>query len=91
MPGRDKKESEESNMNPEIWINVEIDYNKHGILNCNLCQQVGDEEMTIEPLPLQDAKRMMWELKLAGGTHEVIVNRFDRYIVTTRTWLILPY
>lgn len=78
-------------MNPEIWISVGIDYNKHGILNCDLCQQVGDEEITIKHLSPLEAKRMIWELKLAGGTHEVTVNRFDRYLVSTRTWLLLPY
>lgn len=78
-------------MEREIWICIEIDYNKDGVYNCSLAQQVGDEEMTIDKLDLLKAKKMMWELVLAGGTHEVRVNRFDRHLIHTQAYIFMPY
>ena len=77
-------------MAKEIYINVSITEFGSGNIDCFLTQQVDDEEMEMERIDLDRARKLMWELKLAGGTKTVHVNSLDRHIVSRDVYIFLP-
>lgn len=69
-----------------IYMSVVITrYSYKGLApDCDLFQKVDDEEMTHTKLDYDTARRMMWELVLAGGEREVSVNHLKPCISTTQ-------
>lgn len=47
---------------------------------CKFFQQIDGEPMTSRTITLDEARRLMWELKLAGGYKTMHVNMFDSKI-----------
>lgn len=74
----------------EIYINISIIEYGNGRMDCLYTEQVNDEPMTIKPIDLDRARRLMWELVLAGGKRTVRVNRLDRSIVSRDAYIFLP-
>jgi len=74
----------------EIYINISIIEYNNGKIDCMYTEQVNDEPMTIKPIDLDRARRLMWELVLAGGKKTVEINRYDRNIVRRDAYIILP-
>lgn len=72
-----------------IYMNVSITrYSYKGLApDCTLFQKVDDEEMTSTKLDYDTARRMMWELVLAGGEREVSTNYLNPGISTTQVTL----
>lgn len=77
-------------MTKEIYISVSITEYGDGNMNCCLAQQVDDDELEITKLELDNARKLMWELKLAGGCKTVRVNTLDRNIVSREVYIFLP-
>jgi len=76
----------------ELYIAIDITYyGKADRYDCYLSQSVDDEGLTMEKLPLNKALKLMWELKLAGGTKEVRINRLNPSIVTRYTSLYVSF
>lgn len=69
-----------------IYMSIVITrYSYKGLApDCTLFQKVDDEEMTYTKLDYDTARRMMWELVLAGGDREVSVNPYKSCISTTQ-------
>lgn len=77
-------------MTKEIYINVSIlDYG-NGIVDCHMAQQVDDGELEITKLDLNHARKLMWEVVLAGGRRDVRINSLDRNIVCRDAYIFLP-
>ena len=57
---------------------------------CKFFQQINGEPMTSRTITLDEACRLMWELKLAGGRKTVRVNTLDRDIVSREVYIFLP-
>ena len=76
-------------MAKEIYISVDITEYNFGT-DCFLTQQVDDGELEMTRVDLDRARKLMWELKLAGGTKQVRINAFDRHIVTREVYIFLP-
>lgn len=74
----------------EIYINVQIVDYGNGNIRCTLSQAVDDEPLDTKIISLDKARKLMWELVLAGGVREVNINRFDRDIVTRGAYIFLP-
>lgn len=83
------KESEKRTMN-EIYISIRITEYGNGHVNCYMTQSVNDEPLETTQISLDKARKLMWELVLAGGTREVHINRLDRDIVTRSAYIFLP-
>lgn len=77
-------------MAKEIYISVDITEYGNGNMNCYLTQQVDDGELEMTKLELDHARKLMWELKLAGGHKTVRVNTLDRDIVSREVYIFLP-
>lgn len=69
-----------------IYMSIVITrYSYKGLApDCTLFQKVDEEEMTYTKLDYDTARRMMWELVLAGGEREVSVNPYKPCISTTQ-------
>lgn len=74
----------------EIYINIRITEYGNGKINCFLSQSVNDEPLDIQEVSLNKARKLMWELVLAGGEREVNINPHDRDIVTRSAYIFLP-
>lgn len=74
----------------EIYISVRITEYGTGDMTCTLTQQVNDEPLESQCISLDKARKLMWELVLAGGQREVYINRLDRDIVTRSAYIFLP-
>ena len=77
-------------MNNEIYISLRITEYGNGKMTCILSQSVGDEPLECTPISLDKARKLMWELVLAGGKREVTINRLDQHIVTRGAYIFLP-
>lgn len=77
-------------MAKEIYISIAITEYGNGNIDCIMAQQVNDEEMTLEWLDLDHARKLMWELQLAGGKRNVRINCLDRHIVCREVYIFLP-
>jgi len=71
-------------------MNVSITYFGNGHIDCRFVESIDDEPIRMTELDLDKARRLMWELKLAGGIRRVNINRLDRDIVAVDTYIILP-
>ena len=74
----------------EIYINVRITEYGNGHVTCVLSQSVNDEPLETQYMSLDKARKLIWELVLAGGEREVHINRRDRDIVTRSAYIFLP-
>ena len=73
----------------EIYISVSITEYGNGYMDCTYAEQIDDNPLTFEHISLDKARRMMWELVLAGGVRRVNINRLDRDIVTREAYIFL--
>ena len=71
-------------------MNVSITYFGNGTVEGRYYESIGDNEIESKEIPLDTAKRLIWELVLAGGVRSVNINRFDRNIVTSQAYIFLP-
>lgn len=71
-------------------MNVSIVDFGNGTVEGRYYECVGDNEIETKELPLDKAKRLMWELVLAGGVRSVRVSRYDRHMVTSEAYIFLP-
>ena len=76
-------------MGNEIYMNVSITEYGNGHIDCKFSESINDEELRTKDITLDKARRLMWELKLAGGRKEVVINRYDRDIVTRNVYIFL--
>ena len=74
----------------EIYMNVSIVEFGNNEVECTFTQQIDDEPLEWESIPLEKALRMQWELVLAGGVRNVRVSRLDRHIVYRDIYIFLP-
>ena len=77
-------------MEKEIYISVRITDFGNGSQTCALAQSVDDGPLESEYISLDKARKLMWELVLAGGKREVSISRLDRDIVTRSAYIFLP-
>jgi len=77
-------------MKTEIWINVSITDYGNGTIDCRYCESIGDGPIEGKDISINDARRMMWELVLAGGQRSYHTNIFDRSIVSSEVYIFLP-
>ena len=77
-------------MDKEIYISVRITEYGNGKMTCILSQSVDDNPLECTPIDLDKARKLMWELVLAGGKREVSINRLDRDIITRGAYIFLP-
>lgn len=77
-------------MAKEIYIAVDITEYGNGSMNCYLTQQVDDGELEMTKLELDHARKLMWELVLAGGKKQVRINTLNRDIVSREVYIFLP-
>ena len=61
----------------EVYINVTINY-CGTYKSARLVQSIDDGPLYIKQIPLEKAKKLIWELKLAGGEREVYVSPKNR-------------
>ena len=47
-------------------------------------------ELEIVPLPRARAKKLLWELKLAGGEKRQNIIQYNRNLVDTSTFIFIP-
>lgn len=67
------------------------DFGHDGAKWCRIYEWLpGAKESTMRTISYDDARRMMWELKLAGAGKTLTPNWFDRHISTIDVWLFLP-
>lgn len=74
----------------EIYVAVRITEYGNGYSTCTLSQSVGDEPLDTQFIDINKARKLMWELVLAGGKREVRINRIDRDIITRCAYIFLP-
>ena len=77
-------------MNKEIYICVTITDYSSGNTECFLNQSINDGPLEMQRISLDKARKLMWELKLAGGTKHMSVNRYNPRITTRDTYIFLP-
>ena len=77
-------------MEKEIYISVRITEYGNGKSTCTITQSVDDEPLKTQYISMEKARKLMWELVLAGGTRDVSINRLDRDIVTRSAYIFLP-
>lgn len=64
-----------------VFMSVDITYYDHGIAPmCRFYEIVNGTPCTSRKLTLEDAHRLAWELKLAGGMREYRTNQFTPHI-----------
>lgn len=76
-------------MKNQIYMNVSITYFGNGRIECCYDESIDDAPITIRELDIDTARRMMWELVLAGGHRDININRYDRDIIHITTYLFL--
>ena len=77
-------------MKNEIWVNVSITDYGNGTIDCRYCERIGDAPIESKGININDARRMMWELVLAGGQRNYRTNLFDRSIIYSEAYIFLP-
>ena len=78
-------------MKEDIYMNASITDFGNGHIRCSFDQSIGDGELESRDLTKDEALRLIWELVLAGGKREVVINRYDRDIVTVNAWIFLKH
>ena len=74
----------------EIYMHVTITEYGTGRISCRFTQSIDDGPLEITEITLDKARKLMWELVLAGGKREININRYDRDIVTRSAYIFLP-
>ena len=74
----------------EIYMNVSITYYGDNYISCFFSESINDEPLRITEIELDKARKLMWELVLAGGRKTVRVNSLDRSIVRQDAYIFLP-
>lgn len=74
----------------EIYMNVSITYYGNENIRCSYCESIGDEPVRMTKLELDKARRMIWELVLAGGKRTVSTNWYNPEIYTVDAYVFLP-
>lgn len=74
----------------EIYMNVSITYYGDNYISCLFSESIGDEPLRITKIELDKARKLMWELVLAGGRKTVSINSLDRDIVRQDAYIFLP-
>ena len=74
----------------DIYISVTILDFGNGDYHATLNQAIGDNPVEVTKLDINHAKRLMWELVLAGGKREYKSNMYDHSLTNTHTYLFLP-
>ena len=77
-------------MKDEIWMNISITYYGNGTIDCRYYECIGNAPVEMKKISLDDARRMMWELVLAGGKRSYRTNYLDRSIVSSEVYIFLP-
>lgn len=77
-------------MKKEIWMNISITNYGNGNIDCRYYESIGDAPVEMKKISLNDARRMMWELVLAGGVRSYRTNYLDRSIVSSEVYIFLP-
>lgn len=77
-------------MGNEIYMNVSITDFGNGEVSCVFSESINDEPIKLNHIDINKARRLMWELVLAGGKRSVSVNSLDRDIVTSSAYIFLP-
>ena len=77
-------------MEKEIYISIRITEYGNGNSTCTITQSVDDGPLEMQYISMEKARKLMWELVLAGGTRDVSINRLDRDIVTRSAYIFLP-
>ena len=77
-------------MKKEIYMHVTITEYGTGRIDCRFTQSIDGSPLEINEIPLEKARKLMWELVLAGGKREININRYDRDIVTRCAYIFLP-
>ena len=73
----------------EIYMNVSITEYDNKCIDCKFSESINDEPLKITDITLDKARRLMWELVLAGGKRDVSVNRYNRDIVTRSAYIFM--
>jgi len=76
-------------MKKTLYMTAAVTNYGNGEKFCRFSESIGDGEIKTRRVTELEALRMMWELKLAGGTREVTINQFDRDIFTVCTYIFL--
>lgn len=77
-------------MDNEIYMNVSITDFGNGKVRCIFSESINDEPIKLSYIDINKARKLMWELVLAGGKRSVNINALDRNIVTSGAYIFLP-
>lgn len=77
-------------MDNEIYMNVSITDFGNGNVRCVFSESINDEPIKLSYIDINKARKLMWELVLAGGRRSVDVNMYDRHITTSGAYIFLP-
>lgn len=77
-------------MDNEIYMSVSITDFGNGRVKCIFSESINDEPIRMRYIDFNKARKLMWELVLAGGKRSVRVNPLDRDIVTSNAYIFLP-
>lgn len=77
-------------MDNEIYMSVSITNFGNGRIECIFSESINDEPIRLKHIDFNKARKLMWELVLAGGKRSVRVNPLDRDIVTSNAYIFLP-
>lgn len=77
-------------MGNEIYMSVSITDFGNGKVRCIFSESINDEPIKLSYIDINKARKLMWELVLAGGKRSVSINSLDRDIVTSNAYIFLP-
>lgn len=77
-------------MDNEIYMNVSITDFGNGNVKCIFSESINDAPIKLRYIDINKARKLMWELVLAGGKRSVRINSLDRDIVTSSAYIFLP-
>ena len=74
-------------MKREIYIAAEVHYLSNGATYCTVTQSINNGELMTSQLDESRAKKLIWELVLAGGHRSVIINPNNPRSYSSRAYL----
>lgn len=77
-------------MNNQIYVYAYITTYSSNRKTCRLVQDYGDGKLVSEDIDELKAKKLIWEIVLAGGTREMDINYLNHRIVTIGAYIFLP-
>lgn len=75
----------------QIYMSIDITYYGNCRPVCTFVQSVDDGELEAQKLPLDQARKLLWELMLTGAKKEIRVNWYDPHIQTVRAYVFLTH